>query len=305
MIPLLRQLYAQYSENYAQAMETYERAKRNKEFVSFVEKVEKEQGEEKPANQPKIFLNFLYLPIQRMIAYDSLLKDLTTETPANHPDHSNLCKALKALREAADHADKLANQRKNIDKVLSIQSQLIGETGEYTSLAQPHRRFVYEGDVMSIVGKTQRERRLFLFNDILLCAQPKKNRGLNVDFLEPLETLRLEDMYQEDIQDSGYCFRLHSYAKQYTLLSTDKAYWLQILADSIRRRQSKNESEKPELSFHARGSLEEETSREKLISCIVAWSKLSDEEIAQNVRLFASRLEKDPDDGNIAQQRNM
>jgi len=30
-------LYAQYSENYAQAMETYERAKRLKDFASFLE----------------------------------------------------------------------------------------------------------------------------------------------------------------------------------------------------------------------------------------------------------------------------
>lgn len=69
---------------------------------------------------------------------------------------------------------------------------------KYTSLAQPHRRFVYEGDVMSVVGKTHRERRLILFNDILLCVQAKKYKGLKIDFLEPLETLRVEDCYQED-----------------------------------------------------------------------------------------------------------
>lgn len=57
---------------------------------------------------------------------------------------------------------------------------------------------------MSIVGKTQRERHLFLFNDILLCVQPKKNKGLDVDFLEPLETLRVEDVYQEDIKGIVY-----------------------------------------------------------------------------------------------------
>ncbi len=34
---MLRQLYAQYSENYAQAMETYEKAKKNKEFALFLE----------------------------------------------------------------------------------------------------------------------------------------------------------------------------------------------------------------------------------------------------------------------------
>jgi hypothetical protein len=35
--------------------------------------------------------------------------------------------ALQQVNATVDHADKLANQRKNIDKVISIQSQLIGD----------------------------------------------------------------------------------------------------------------------------------------------------------------------------------
>lgn len=62
-----------------------------------------------------------------------------------------------------------------------------------TSLAQPHRRFVYQGDVFSLVGKAQKERRLFLFNDVLLCTKKKHKNNLKVDFLEPLEMLRVEE----------------------------------------------------------------------------------------------------------------
>lgn len=101
-----------------------------------------------------------------------------------------------------------------------------------------------------------------------------------------------EIAYKDEItSDSRYCFRLHSPAKQYTLLSTDKAYWLQLLADSIRKRQSKNEAERPEPTYNDRG-LEEDTAREKLLASIVAWSKLTDEEIARNVRQLATRLEQ-------------
>jgi len=61
------------------------------------------------------------------------------------------------------------------------------------SLAQPHRRFVYEGDVFLIVGKALKERRLILFNDVLLCTKKKHKNNLKVDFLEPLEMLRVEE----------------------------------------------------------------------------------------------------------------
>lgn len=34
---MLRQLYAQYNENYAHAMDHYEKCKKNKEFAAFIE----------------------------------------------------------------------------------------------------------------------------------------------------------------------------------------------------------------------------------------------------------------------------
>eukprot|EP01087_Luapelamoeba_hula_P014366 TRINITY_DN4197_c0_g1_i1.p1 TRINITY_DN4197_c0_g1~~TRINITY_DN4197_c0_g1_i1.p1 ORF type:complete len:535 (-),score=129.86 TRINITY_DN4197_c0_g1_i1:1-1605(-) len=247
MLPLMRQLYAQYNENYTVALESYERAKKTKEFAHFVEKASKEKEEEQPGIAAKSFLSFLYLPIQRMIAYDSLLTNLTNETPEGHPDYIYLKEALAKLRDATGHAEKLANQRKNIDKVLQIQSLLIGDptAGECPSLAQPHRRFVYEGEVAVVVGgggmsganKRESARRLILFNDILLCVQQKKKqkgeKSYKVDFLEPLGTLRVED---RECEESRYRFTLFSAAKEYTLQSEDKGYWIQLLRDTIHKR---------------------------------------------------------------------
>ena len=68
MMPVLRQLYIQYNENYEHAIQTYEVSKKNKLFGQLLEKA---QGE---AN--KDLLSYLYLPIQRMISYYSILKVL-------------------------------------------------------------------------------------------------------------------------------------------------------------------------------------------------------------------------------------
>lgn len=326
MLPMLRQLYAQYNENYAHAMDHYEKCKKNKEFAAFIESVSVKHvvkplaGEEFNVvpSPSKNFLSFLYLPIQRILAYYSLLKDLVCETPQDHPEYEALHAALQQVNAAVDHADKLANQRKNIDKVISIQSQLIGDYN--TSLAQPHRRFVYQGDVFSLVGKAQKERRLFLFNDVLLCTKKKHKNNLKVDFLEPLEMLRVEE--PEELRDR-YTFRLFAAAKEYTLWSADKAYWMQLIATSIQSIKAsrpslpfladiEQRSSKPSES-HGKGSEEEEreegqqaglasassscsdeeTLRERLIQRIIAWSKMEDDSaLLSEVRRFGTRLEK-------------
>jgi len=333
MLPMLRQLYAQYNENYAHAMHLYEKFKKNKDFAAFIESGSKsrqmsksEAGGEEPnvaASPSKTFISFLYLPIQRILAYYSLLKDLVSETPKDHPDYEALHAALEQVNAAVDHADKLANQRKNIDKVISIQSQLIGNYN--ASLAQPHRRFVYEGDVFLIVGKALKERRLILFNDVLLCTKKKHKNNLKVDFLEPLEMLRVEE--PDDLKER-HSFRLIAAAKEYTLLSsTEKAYWMELISTTIMRlkaprpslpfladiEQSKNkagdhEKERTRVtenvnvdvgdaskdSDHQRGfSFEEETKRERLIQRILMWSKMDDDTaIACQVRRFGAQLEK-------------
>ena len=64
----MRQLYTQYSENYDNAMVTYEKAKKNRAFAQFLEKTQKD------TNEQKDLLTYLFLPVQRMLAYDSLLK---------------------------------------------------------------------------------------------------------------------------------------------------------------------------------------------------------------------------------------
>src|SRR3989338_4693243 len=109
MIPLLRQLYYQYSENYERAMITYERLKSNKVFSAWLDQRQLETSDTKDLR------SYLFLPIQRMIAYTSLLQGILSLTPETHDDFIHLVSAVQALRSASAHADNLAVQRKSID----------------------------------------------------------------------------------------------------------------------------------------------------------------------------------------------
>lgn len=298
MIPLLRQLYAQYSENYENlAMKTYEKCKGNKEFANFLmeaqarEKSEAENG----MIQSKDFLSFLYLPIQRMMAYNSLLTDIIRETPRDHADYSNLETSLKLLRDAELHADLLAKQRPNIDKVVQIQNQL---TGEFTNLAQPHRRFVHEDDIQLVSARAAKDRHLFLFNDVILCTRPKKRELYRFDFLEPLGTLRIEydmEVPRDADFDSRFAFRLVASAKEYLFLTRDKHYWVTMINEAKSKLQDAAASSIPPIMSGESKvfNFEAETSRESLIERIVGWSKMEDEEqVLKDLRKFALKLEK-------------
>lgn len=198
----MRQLYTQYNENYEHAMETYENAKKIKAFSAMLEKKHKE------INDTKDLLTYLYLPVQRMIAYDSLLKDILSLTPKDHEDYTHLADALKSLRDVQYNAEQRAKQRKNIDKVIEISGKFEDQD---TLLALPHRRYVYEGEAIRYFGgKNGKERICFLFNDLFLCCKTKKKGKLEVDFKEPLETLKVEDLPNQE----GFFFLISHFSIQ-------------------------------------------------------------------------------------------
>jgi len=164
MSVILRQLFTQYNENYQQAQLTYtECLKNNKEFEQFIQK-------NNQASPNSNLLTSLYLPIQRMIMYDSLLKDIVVLTPPNHQDYEYLCTAYKLLRSMDKAANRVVEKRKNLETVMKIQNSLTGDV----CIALPHRRHVFEEDVMLVIGKSHKKQTLYLFNDILLVAKLRK-----------------------------------------------------------------------------------------------------------------------------------
>lgn len=115
---IMRQLYAQYNENYEEAQQTYKELLKNKEFEQFIQN-------KSIKNQKANLLNALYLPIGRMIVYDSLLREIIQLTPKDHPDYEDLCSALKLVIAATKQADRVVEKRRNMEQVLRIQSQLV------------------------------------------------------------------------------------------------------------------------------------------------------------------------------------
>eukprot|EP01103_Thecamoeba_quadrilineata_P013090 TRINITY_DN3529_c0_g1_i3.p1 TRINITY_DN3529_c0_g1~~TRINITY_DN3529_c0_g1_i3.p1 ORF type:complete len:249 (-),score=47.52 TRINITY_DN3529_c0_g1_i3:198-944(-) len=228
-------------------------------------------------NKTKDLLSYLYLPIQRIIAYHSLLKNILHLTPPDHPDYDHLSNAYQSLVETQYHANHRAQQRKNIDKIIEIQNSLLGQDAQ---LILPHRRYVYEGEV--ILGKNLKDRYIYLFNDLLLCTK-KKGKFLKIDFIEPLETLKVADVKEEFRQ-----FRLQSSSNEYIIMAEDKQHWIKTISGAIKALKSGENDSKINSHNHI-----EESTRESLMNRIITWSKMEDPQVVlREIKDLAATLEK-------------
>jgi len=299
MSVILRQLFTQYNENYQQAQLTYtECLKYNKDFEQFIQK-------NNQASPNSNLLTSLYLPIQRVIMYDSFLKDIVVLTSPNHEDYDPLCTAYKLLRSMDKAANRVVEKRKNLETVMKIQNSLIGDV----CIAQPHRRHVFEEYVMLVVGKNHKERTLYLFNDILLVAKMKKKNKYDVDVI-----LQLDKITVDDLADDRHLFKItttfpESGPVEYIFYSSEhKPSWIQLLNSTIK----KLHNPPPEISDlrveaeeHAEaqkeGLVEKELlqngevplTKNMLRKKIMKWSQMTDlEAIQYEIKKMALRIEK-------------
>jgi hypothetical protein len=59
-------------------------------------------------------------------------------------------------------------------------------------IAVPHRYYVFEEDISLVVGKSHKERTLYLFNDLLLLAKMKKKNKYEVEFMKLLQNITID-----------------------------------------------------------------------------------------------------------------
>ena len=178
-------------------------------------------------NSKTHLLTLLYLPVGRMIVYDSLLKEIITLTPTDHQDREDLVNAQRMIGAATRQANRVVEMRKNLHNVLRIQS-LLQNAAE---VAEPHRRYVYEGTVAVEVGtKIFKERSMFLFNDLVIVAKPKKKK-FEVEWSAKLTELSLIDSDEDDRTR----FKLKDAAgNEVALASEDKPTWIYHIKAAIK-----------------------------------------------------------------------
>lgn len=264
---------------------TYRELMKSKEFETHIRMTSN-------GNSKTHLLTLLYLPVGRMIVYDSILKEIVHLTPAEHADREDLMTAQKMIGAATRQANRVVDMRRNLHNVLRIQSMLQNAD----DIALPHRRYVYEGAVVLEAGpKTFKERVMFLFNDLVLIAKPKRKK-YEVEWSWKLTELEVVDTDEYDRTK----FQLKDTAgNEVSLASEDKTTWIYHFRATI-----KNLGATPqelhalriEDSLPTSGSDTSNTDTDRfsnakfLTDLIIQWSELKPEDALAELMSTAAQL---------------
>jgi len=166
----LRYSYAQYINNYDQALKTLSFCSHQESnFQHFLE-----QNKNHPKHGYLDIGSYLILPVQRLPRYTLLLEKLVEYTPNDNSDYENLRNALLKIKDVTDFVNDNKKKAENLQKIISIQSSIIGKI---KSLFHLNREFISEQGFVVLQGKQHKIRQFFLFNDIILITKPvKKNK---------------------------------------------------------------------------------------------------------------------------------
>lgn len=223
--------------------------------------------------------------------YDSLIKDIVKLTSKDHIDYEDLLQAQKLIVSATRQADRLVEKRKNIESVLRIQAMLVG-----SDIAEPHRRYVYEGEVLLITGnnKPPKSRLLILFNDVLLLAKPKKKK-YEIEFMYPLGEIEIIDL-----EESRSSFKLNYEELEWIIDSEDKQTWLQMLTQTIKKLGSipqeiyalKYEDEQVQTKT-AEDNEDFKLTKKQLVDKILEWSNMKNgDDVLDEIKTLADKIKK-------------
>eukprot|EP01134_Creolimax_fragrantissima_P004668 CFRG4668T1 len=140
---------------------------KNAAFKSFL----KTQRNSDPDASSLTLEDLLMSPVQRIPRYELLLGTMSKHTVKTHPDSPYLEKALVAVRELATSID---NQKRRVEATRR-EHYLLAELRSFGVHLANDRHLIKEYNVVELVrnvkGKTRRSRKLFVFNDLLVCAK--------------------------------------------------------------------------------------------------------------------------------------
>ncbi|KAJ3139972.1 Intersectin 1 (SH3 domain protein) [Geranomyces variabilis] len=175
-------VYQTYCGNFGNALKVLQKLRvENPRLGEFL----KREQRHNPLCRSLDLSSFLLQPMQRITRYALLLKQILHYTPKAHPDHPAVVRALAMAEKEAQLVNSAARERESREKLQEIQKvlDLTCDEEHKLDLAAPTRVlgprvFIYEGDVTK--NKSGRKLHAYLFNDVLLLAQPKGKQERNI-----------------------------------------------------------------------------------------------------------------------------
>uniref|UniRef100_A0A6B2LBM9 DH domain-containing protein n=1 Tax=Arcella intermedia TaxID=1963864 RepID=A0A6B2LBM9_9EUKA len=173
--------YTEYCANQPKALAMLrDLEKENAEFAKFT----KDLMDNDPNVRGLSLLSFIIKPVQRLCKYPLLLRELINNTDPTLAEFKQLQEAAKKVNSTVDYVNE--EQRKaeleeeeKTTEMSKIENSIEG--GEILDLAaDKNRKITRIGDIQRLVKKQKKERqprKLYLFNNLVVLAKPKKKQG--------------------------------------------------------------------------------------------------------------------------------
>uniref|UniRef100_A0A8C2JWJ2 Rho guanine nucleotide exchange factor (GEF) 10 n=1 Tax=Cyprinus carpio TaxID=7962 RepID=A0A8C2JWJ2_CYPCA len=164
--------YSEYVNNFSLAMGVVRKACASKpSFLDFL------KHRQETSKDHLTLYGLMMKPIQRFPQFIMLLQDMLKNTPVGHPDRLPLQMALTELETLAE---KLNERKKEADQRCEIRHIAKAMNEHYLNklLSSGSRYLIRSDDVVETVYNDRgeiiktKERRVFLLNDVLMCATP-------------------------------------------------------------------------------------------------------------------------------------
>uniref|UniRef100_A0A669B458 Rho guanine nucleotide exchange factor 10 n=1 Tax=Oreochromis niloticus TaxID=8128 RepID=A0A669B458_ORENI len=223
--------YSEYVNNFSTAMAVVRKTCASKPaFLEFL------KHRQETSSDRMTLYGLMMKPIQRFPQFILLLQDMLKNTPVGHPDRLPLQMALTELETLAE---KLNEKKREADQRCEIRHIAKAMNERYLNklLSNGSRYLIRSDDMVETVYNERgeiiktKERRLFLLNDVLMCATPNIRGSVTFDqkFLlkwsVPLSFVEvLEFGSSEDMADTGRFPAPHSGEKVVISAKPNKLY---------------------------------------------------------------------------------
>ncbi|XP_018087339.1 vav guanine nucleotide exchange factor 2 S homeolog isoform X5 [Xenopus laevis] len=144
--------------------------------------------------------DLLVIPMQRVLKYHLLLKELLSHT-ADSPERHTLKEALDAMQDLAMYINEVKRDKETLKKISEFQNSIENLQVNLEEFGRP--KIDGELKVRSMVNQAKQDRYLFLFDKVVIVC---KRRGYNYELKEIIELLchKMNDdpMNNKDIKKS-------------------------------------------------------------------------------------------------------
>lgn len=164
-------IYSQYVNNFIVAIATLEaEIARSRALATFMETMEQQE--------PMSLHALLSVPLNRIPQYRAMTDAMLKMMPRNNGQYQPLSRALLALSSLQEMLTESLNESRYQREVAVVEETIVGWEGP--PLAEKGRRYVMEGELVQKGLQDHKElHKMFLFNDLLVCAKTKDAKGLH------------------------------------------------------------------------------------------------------------------------------